>query len=115
MNFYHYLPYGAALTKRCSASPSQPARGRQPVAKQTQASQARYSIGEVTYKMQEGHCSIDMTRDDCKDICADEETQAKNKESRKGSLTSEILEDVANKESTPPPEVCFSIASRLGY
>ena len=62
----------------------------------------------------EGHCSIDMTRDDCKDICADEETQAKNKESRKGSLTSEILEDVANKESTPPPEVCFSIASRLG-
>ena len=63
----------------------------------------------------EGHCSADMTRDEIKDICADEETQAKNKESRKGSLTSEILEDVANKESTPPPEVCFSIASRLGY
>ena len=25
------------------------------------------------------------------------------------------LEDVENKESTPPPEVCFSLASRLGY
>ena len=57
-----------------------------------------------------------MTRDDCKDIFAhDEKTETKTEEFRKGSLTSEILEDVANKESTPPPEVCFSIASRLGY
>ena len=57
-----------------------------------------------------------MTRDDCKDIFADEEkTEKKTEESRKGSLTSEILEDNAKRESTPPLEVCFSIASRLEY
>ena len=63
MNFYHYLPYGAALTKRCSASPSQPAPVSQLVAKQTQASQARYSIGEVTYKMQEGNSKVIVADD----------------------------------------------------
>ena len=46
-----------------------------------------------------------MTRDEIKDICADEETQAKNKGPWKGILTSEILEDVANEELALPPEV----------
>ena len=64
----------------------------------------------------EGHWSTDMTRDDCKDIFADEEKmETKTEESRKGSLTSEILEDNAKRESTPPLEVCFSIAPRLEY
>ena len=46
-----------------------------------------------------------MTRDEIKDICADEETQAKNEGPWKEILRSEILEDVANEELTPPPEV----------
>ena len=47
-----------------------------------------------------------MTRDEIKDICADEETQAKNEGPWKAILRSEILEDVANEELAPsPPEV----------